>query len=99
MIVKLPKSHRFDSILVVVDWLTKMSHFIPTNKEVTAKDVANLYMQNVFKLHSTLSTWTSDYGPQFASQVMKDIHSSLGIKTALSTAYHPQSNGQTEQVN
>jgi hypothetical protein len=96
IIIKLPKSHGFDSILVVVDWLTKMSHFILTNKEVTAKDVANLYIQDVFKLHGTLSTWTSDHGLQFASQVMRDIHSSLGIKTALSTAYHPQSNRQTE---
>jgi hypothetical protein len=76
-----------------------MAHFIPTNEEVTAKDIANLYVQNVFKLHGTPSTWTSDCGPQFASQVMKDIHFSLGIKTALSTAYHPQSDGQTEQVN
>ena len=74
MVVKLPKSQGFDSILVVVDWLTKLAHFIPTKEEVTAKDVADLYVQHIFRLHGTPSTWTSDRGPQFASQVMKDIH-------------------------
>jgi hypothetical protein len=54
VIIKLPKSQGFDSILVVVDWLTKMAHFIPTKEEITAKDVADLYVQNIFKLHGTL---------------------------------------------
>jgi hypothetical protein len=67
MIVKLPKLQGFNSILVVVDQLTKMAHFIPTNEEITAKDIANLYVQNVFKLHGTPSTWTLDCGLQFAS--------------------------------
>ena len=83
MIVKLPKSQGFDSILVVVDQLTKMAHFIPTKEEVTAKDVADLYVQHIFQIHGTPSTWTSDRGPQFASQVMKDINDSLGLKNAL----------------
>jgi hypothetical protein len=67
MIVKLPKLQGFDSILVVVDQLTKMAHFIPTKEEITAKDIADLYVQHIFCLHSTPSTWTSDQGPQFAS--------------------------------
>jgi hypothetical protein len=66
-----------------------MAHFIPTKEEITAKDIADLYVQHIFRLHGTPLTWTLDRGPQFASQVMKDIHASLGIKTALSSAYHP----------
>jgi transposase InsO family protein len=99
MIVKLPLSNGYNSILVVVDWFSKMAHFIPTNETVTAIGVAKLYLDNVFQLHRLPKEWTMDQGPQFASQVMKEIHKMLGIKTSISTTYHPQSNGQTEQVN
>jgi transposase InsO family protein len=76
-----------------------MAHFIPTNKTVTAVGVAKLYLDNVFRLHGLPKEWTTDWGPQFASQVIREIHKALSIKTSISTAYHPQSNGQTERIN
>jgi transposase InsO family protein len=96
MIMKLPQSNGYDSILVVVDWFSKMSHLIPTNESITAVDIAKLYLDNIFRLHGLPKEWTTDWGPQFASQVMKEIHKLLGIKTSISTAYHPQSDSQTE---
>jgi hypothetical protein len=99
IIVKLPLSNEYDSILVVVDWLTKMTHLIPTNESITASGVAKLYLDNVFRLHGLPKEWTTDRGPQFASQVMREIHKSLGIKSSISTAYHPQTDGQTERMN
>jgi transposase InsO family protein len=76
-----------------------MAHLVPTNETVTAVGIAKLYLDNIFCLHGLPKEWTTDRGPQFASQVMKEIHKMLGIKTSISTAYHPQSNGQTERVN
>jgi hypothetical protein len=89
MIVKLPLSNGYDSILVVVDCLTKITHLIPTNKSIMAVGVAKLYLNNIFWLHGLLKEWTTDQGPQFASQVIRELHKSLGIKTSISTAYHP----------
>jgi hypothetical protein len=83
----------------VVDRFSKMTHLIPTNESITAVGIAKLYLDNIFRLHGLPKEWTTDRGPQFASQVMKEIHKLLGIKTSISTAYHPQSDGQTERIN
>jgi transposase InsO family protein len=88
MIVKLPLSNGYNSILVIVDQLTKMSHLIPTNEIITAVGVAKLYLNNVFWLYGLPKEWTTDQGPQFASQVMREIHKLLGIKTSISIAYY-----------
>jgi hypothetical protein len=99
MIIKLPPSNGYDSILVIVNQFSKMSHLIPTNKSITSVGIAKLYLDNIFQLHGLSKEWTTDQGLQFASQVMKEIHKLLGIKTSISIAYHPQSNGQTKQIN
>jgi transposase InsO family protein len=99
MIVKLPQSNGYDSILVIIDHFSKMAHLIPTNKSITAVGIAKLYLDNVFCLHGLPKEWTTDRGPQFVSQVIREIHKMLGIKTSISTAYHPQSDGQTERIN
>jgi hypothetical protein len=92
----LPVSKGFDSILVVVDRFTKEVEFIPCNKTTTTLDTARLYLHNVWKNHGLLSSIVSDRGPQFASQVMRDLCKRLGIQLKLSTVFHPQTDGQTE---
>jgi transposase InsO family protein len=95
----LPLSNGFDSILVVVDRFSKEVEFIPCNKTTTALDTARLYLHNVWKNHGLPSSIVSDRGPQFASQVMRDLCKRLGIQPKLSTAFHPQTDGQTERMN
>ena len=99
LIVKLPKSRGFDSIFVVVDRRTKMSHFIPCNETATAQDLATLYRDNVFKHHGLPEDIVSDRGPQFTSKFWKSLWKILGVKLSLSTSFHPQTDGQTERVN
>lgn len=98
-IVKLPLSDGFDSVLVVIDRMTKMGHFIPCNEACNAKEVATLVRKNIFKLHGTPSNIVSDRGVSFNSTFWKNYLESLGIKRTMSTAYHPQTDGQTERLN
>jgi len=95
----LPLCQGYDSILVVVDRFSKEAIFIPTTKTATALDTAKLYLHNVWKNHGLPRSIVSDRGPQFASQVMRELSSRLGITTKLSTAFHPQTDGQTERMN
>ena len=98
-ITDLPESEGFDSILVVVDQFSKEVEFIPCIKSTSALDTAKLYLRHVWKHHGLPTGIVSDRGPQFASQVMKDICKRLGIQSRLSTAYHPQTDRQTERIN
>jgi hypothetical protein len=96
----LPKTrHHYDFILVVVDKLTKMAHFIPTNQEVSAKQVATLVLREVVRLHGVPSNIISDRDPRFVSAFWRELWSLMGTKLKLSTAYHPQTDGQTERTN
>ena len=85
--------------MVVVDWFTKMAHFVPTTERTTAKGLARLLRDNVWQLHGLPESIISDRGPQFAAGLMKELNKLLGIKTKLSTAVHPQTDGQTERMN
>ena len=99
MVVGLPSCQGYDSILVVCDRFTKKIHVMPTNIELSAEGAARLYRDNVWRHHGLQHATISDCGPQFASRFMKELNRLLGIKTSLSTAYHPQTDGQTERVN
>nr|AAS66950.1 polyprotein [Melampsora lini] len=99
LITDLPLSDGFDSILTVVDRLTKMAHFISCKKSMNSDDLAELMIKEVWRLHGTPNTITSDRGNVFISRITKDFHKRLGIKTQSSTAYHPQTDGQTEITN
>ena len=98
-ITKLPVSSGFDSILVVVDRLTKLAHFIPHQEASNSLALTNVLFKEVFRHHGFPLTVISDRGPQFASQFITELYSLLSIKPRLSTAYHPETDGQTERVN
>ena len=95
----LPKSMGFEVILVVVDRLTKYVHFVPVSHPYSASKIASLYMQNVFKLHGMPSSIVSDRDATFTSKFWSELFKLQGIVLAMSTAYHPQIDGQTEIVN
>lgn len=98
-IVKLPTSRGYDSILVVVDRCSKMSHFIPCRESLTAADLADLLFHNVFKLHGLPDEIISDRGPQFVSTFWKQLLGRLNIDRKLASSRHPETDGQTERVN
>jgi len=98
-ITKLPLAQRYDSILVVVDRLTKMVHFISTTEKMSAEGLARLFRDNVWKLHGLPESIILDREPQFAAGLMRELNKMLGIKSKLSTAFHLQTDGQTERVN
>jgi len=85
----LPKDSRFNTILMVVDWLTKMQHLVPCRHTCTARDLATLYLIHVFGYHGLPLSIVSDCGAQFVSDFWKAFYELLGIETHLSTAYHP----------
>ena len=98
-IVELLDTHSFDTVMVLVDSVTKRSHFIATNTTVTAEGAARLYYQQVWKLHGLPLKWIHDRVSIFISDFMKELNCLLGIRTSASTAYHPQTDRQTEHVN
>ena len=98
-ITKLPLAQGYDSILVVVDRLTKMVHFISTTEKTSAEGLARLFRDNVWKLHGLPKSIILDRGPQFAAGLMQELNEMLEIKSKLLTAFHSQTDGQTERVN
>ena len=88
-----------DAILVVCDRLSKMTHFVTTTKGTSAEGLARLFRDNVWKLHRLPESMVSDRGPQFVVELTKELNRMLGIKTKLSTTFHPQTDRQTERMN
>ena len=100
LITDLPLSENFDSLLVVVDHgLTKGVILCPTKKTITAEGIANLFFHKVFLHFGLYNKIISDRGPQFASAFAKELGKLLNYDLSLSTAYHSQSDGETEWVN
>jgi hypothetical protein len=98
-IVELPRSRGCNAILVCVDRLTKMAHFCPTTTQVDAKETARLYLKHVFKHHGLPEDIVTDRGTQFTSRFTASLLELCDIHSNKSTAFHPQSDGQTERVN
>jgi hypothetical protein len=93
-------SNGFDSIFVVVDQgLSKGVILCPCNKTIDAEGTIKLYIDNVFIQYGLPDVIISDRGPQFASNVFNGIFDAIGVKHRMSTAYHPQTDGQTERYN
>jgi len=98
-IVELPFSSRHNAVMTVVDSVSKRVHFIPTHMTVTVEGAARLFLHQVWKLHGLPKCVILDRGPQFVARFTKELYHLLGIKLASSTAWHPQTDGQTERVN
>ena len=98
-ITKLPVVAGKDAILVVCNRLSKMTHFVATTKGILAEGLARLFQANVWKLHGLPESMVLDRGPQFAAELTKELNKMLGIQMKLSTAFHPQMDGQMKRMN
>jgi hypothetical protein len=99
-IVGLPDTQaRYDSIWVIVDHLTKVSHFIPVKTTYSGAKLAELYMSIIVCLHGILKKIMSNRGSQFTSKFWEKLYESMDTKLNFSLAYHPQMDGQTERTN
>jgi hypothetical protein len=86
----------YDSIWVVVDRLTKIAHFIPLKTTYTSAKLVDIYVKRIVCLHGVPKIIVSDRGTQFTSHFWKQLHESLGTRLEFSTAFHLQTDGQTE---
>ena len=100
LITQLPKSKMGnDAIVVFVDKLSKMVHYAATTTKADAPELARLFIENVVKLHGVPESIISDRDSRFTSNFWKSLWDQLGTKLHMSTAFHPQSDGQTERAN
>lgn len=95
----LPVSSTYNCILVVVDKFSKYAHFLKLRHPFTALKVAQLYLDNVYKLHGMPLALVSDRDRVFTSHFWQELFKLSGTELRMSSAYHPQSDGQTERVN
>ena len=98
-IEKLPPSSGFDTILVIVDRLTKQSIFIPTVDTINAQLLAKLFLLHVFSKHGVPLHVTSDRGMEFVSSLFQTLGKALDMKLHFTSGHHPEGNGQTERTN
>nr|GEV95964.1 Gag protease polyprotein [Tanacetum cinerariifolium] len=95
----LPQTQRrHDAIWVVVDSLTKSAHFLPIRKDYSASRLAEIFQQEIVRLHGTSSAIVSDRDPRFASRFWKGLQKAWGTRLRFSTAFHPQTDGQSERT-
>jgi hypothetical protein len=96
-IVGLPlTAYKFDSIWVILDQLSKSAHFLPVNTNYKVQKYVEIYIARVLCLHGVLKTIISDKGSQFVAHFWEQLHTSLKTHLIHSSAYHPQTDGQTE---
>ena len=95
-ITKLPLVAVKNTILVVCDRLSKITHFVATIERTSAEGLARLFRDNVWKLHGLLESMVLNRGPQFAVELTKKLNKMLRIKTKLLTFFYPQTDGQTK---
>jgi transposase InsO family protein len=98
-IMDLPQSKGYDSLLVTVDRFSKAVILSPCNKTVTTLETTELFLNNVWRRVGLPRQIISDQGPQFAAKITQELWKKLDIKSSLSTAFHPQTDGETERVN
>ena len=99
-IVQLPLTKQgHDAIVVFVDRLTKKAHFQPMHTSATAPEVAKIFFATIFKLYGLPCVIISNRDVRFTSHFWQTLFKHMGTKTAMSTAFHPQTDGQTERLN
>jgi len=99
LITQLPESNGYNTICVIVDRLTKRTHFISINNQFSSKDMVQLLYDKVYPLHGLLLQIISDRGVQYSAELFQEWCKILGIESTMSIAYYPQTDRQTEQVN
>lgn len=99
LIESLPKSAGHDTILVIIDKYTKYAHFITLKHHFTASQVSQTLLDNVFKLYGPPTAVITDRDKIFTSNFWAELFKKLGTASRLSTAYHPQTDGQSERLN
>ena len=100
LITQLPKSKSGkDAIVVFVDKLTKMVHYAATTTTVSASQLASIFFREVVRLHGIPSSILSDRDPRFTGKFWRNLWKHFGTNLTMSTAYHPQTDGQTERAN
>ena len=98
-VVGLPRTQRgSDAIWVVVDRVTKSAHFIPMRVRDSVDHLANLYIRDVVRLHGVPVMIVSDRDPCFTARLWQILQSAFGTMLTFSTAYHPQTDGQSERT-
>jgi len=98
-IEKLPSSSGFDTILVIVNQLTKQAIFIPAHDTIMSMDLACLFILHVFSKHSVPSHITSDRGLEFVSNFFQSLGTALDMRLHFTSGYHPKGDGQTKHTN
>ena len=96
LVTDLPESDGKTAVAVFVDRLTKMVHFFPCTKEITATEYARLFVNQVFRLHGMPEVIISDRDPRFVSKFWEEMFALLGTDLRFSTAFHPETDGQSE---
>ena len=94
----MPKWEGFDTILTVVDKVTKMCHFLPCNESISAQEVATLFWRHVGILHGIPNLIISDRDPRFTGKFWKELWRLLGIDLRMGSGYHLESSDQVERV-
>ena len=98
-VVGLPLTgRRHDSVWVVVDRLTKSAHFLPVRTDYSLDQLAELYIKEIVRLHGILVSIISDRDPRFTSRFLGKFQEALGTRLNFSTAFHPQTDGQSKRV-
>jgi len=98
-IMKLPVSKDYNSILVVYNRFSKISHFVAMTEKIMVEGLVKLFRDNVWKLHGLPESIISDRGPQFVAGLVRELNKMLGIETRLSIVYHLQTDRQMEKTN
>jgi hypothetical protein len=98
-ITQLPPSRGYDAIYIIANCLTKMAHFIPSKSTCTLEQLVELHIQRVWPLHGLPLQHNTDRGTQFTAPYMCNLYKALGVDQQLSTAYHPELQGQVESNN
>lgn len=94
-----PESGGYNAISVTTNHFTKQLRLNPTNMTCTSEGMARIYRDKIFPIHGLPHKFIHDCGPQYHSRFMKELYRLLGIEGNFTTAYHPQTNGQTERMN
>jgi len=98
-VTHLPRTFRgHDAIWVIVDRLTKSAHFLAMNLRMPMARLAQLYIREIVRLHGVPSSIVSDRDSRFTSQFWQTLQSAMGSKRTMSSAYHPQTDGQSERT-